>query len=183
MDVVDYWIIWYQDGSWKHSKNKSEEKNVYIQIPVNNNMSDPILAFCYETGRVSTIKLTDFKRGTKRNVRRDNGWSRTGDKPKNIFLMHATDYIVGYSVDSNGIQSVKLHSISDFNPTASPTNQGYQFIPDTSKIVTFATIGSEHKKHLAHLIVPKAKRTIDAGTPLSSPTFSDELEYLRKLFE
>lgn len=182
LDEVDYWIIWYTDGTWKHSKNKSAENDVYMQIPVSNNMSDPILAFCYATGRVSTIKLLDFKRGTRRNVRNRNGWSRTGDRPEDIFLMHATDYIVGYSVDTNGIESVKLHSISDFIPTDTPTNKGALFIPTTSQIIKFATIGSEHKKHLAHLIVPKTRRSNDVGTPLSSRRFSDELEYLQKLF-
>lgn len=177
---IDYWIIWYQDGTWKRSRVKSSEKEAYIQVPVYKSMSDPILAFCYGTNRVNTVKLSDFRKGTRLNVLQTNGWSRTGDIPKDIFLMLATDYLVGYSVDSNGIESVKLHAISDYTTTASAANQGSPFLPDTSRIETYAVIGAEHKKNIAHLIVTKAKRSQEVGTPLSSPTWKDEIEYLEK---
>ena len=116
---VDYWIIWYNDGTWKRSRQQSSEADVYMQVPIYKNLSDPILAFCYDTNRVNTVKLSDFRKGANLNVLQKNGWSRTGDKPKNIFLMHATDFLVGYSVDSNGIEAVKLHAISDYGTTAS----------------------------------------------------------------
>ena len=108
---------------------------------------------------------------------------RTGDKPKNIFLMHATDFLVGYSIDSNGIESVKLHAISDYGTTASAANQGAPFLPDTSRIVTYAVIGAEHKKSIAHLIVTKAKRSVEVGTPLNSLTQKEEIEYLEKVLK
>ena len=180
---VDYWIIWYNDGTWKRSRQQSSEANVYMQVPVYKNLSDPILAFCYDTNRVNTVKLSDFRKGANLNVLQKNGWSRTGDKPKNIFLMHATDFLVGYSVDSNGIEAVKLHAISDYGTTASAANQGSPFLPDTSRIETYAVIGAEHKKNIAHLIVTKAKRSIEVGTPLSSPTQKDEIEYLEKVLK
>ena len=94
--------------------------------------------------------------------------------------MHATDYLVGYSIDSNGIESVKLHAISDYNTTASATNQGSPFLPETSRVETYAVIGAEHKKNIAHLVVTKAKRSVDVGTPLTSPTLKEEIEYLEK---
>ena len=178
---VDYWIIWYQDGTWKRSRQQSSENEVYIQVPVYKNISDPVLAFCYDTNKVNTVKLSDFRKGANLNVVQKNGWSRTGDKPKNIFLMHATDFLVGYSVDSNGIESVKLHAISDYGTTASSANQGAPFLPDTSRIETYAVIGAEHKKNIAHLIVTKAKRSVEVGTPLTSPTLKDEIEYLEKV--
>ena len=132
---------------------------------------------------MNTVKLSDFRKGANLNVIQKNGWSRTGDKPKNIFLMHATDFLVGYSVDSNGIEAVKLHAISDYGTTASAANQGSPFLPDTSRIETYAVIGAEHKKNIAHLIVTKAKRSIEVGTPLSSPTQKDEIEYLEKVLK
>ena len=178
---IDFWIIWYNDGTWKRSRKQSSENNVFMQIPVYKNLSDPILAFCYDTNRVSTVKLVDFRKGANLNVIQKNGWSRTGDKPKNIFLMHATDFLVGYSIDSNGIESVKLHAITDYGTTASAANQGSPFLPDTSRIVSYAVIGAEHKKNVAHLIVTKAKRSVEVGTPLSSPTLKDEIDYLEKI--
>ena len=180
---IDYWIIWYQDSSWKRSREKSLEEGVYIQVPVFKQMSDPILTFCYETGKVCTIKLTKFRSGTKLNKMQRNGWSRTGDKPKNIFIMHATDYLVGYSVDSNGIEAVKLHAISDYTPKGSADNLGGAFLPRTSKIVTYAVLGAEHQKNVKHLIVTKARRSSEVGTPLSSPTLKEELDYLEKVLK
>ena len=180
---VDYWIVWYQNGTWKRSRQQSTETEVYIQVPIYKNISDPVLAFCYETNKVNTVKLSDFRKGTNLNVVQKNGWSRTGDKPKNIFLMHATDFLVGYSIDSNGIESVKLHAISDYGTTASAANQGAPFLPDTSRIVTYAVIGAEHKKNVAHLIVTKAKRSVEVGTPLNSPVLKDEIEYLERLLK
>lgn len=180
---IDYWIIWYEDGSWKRSRNKSDEGNVHIQVPVYKNLGNSILAFCYESGRVNTVKLAAFRKGVNLNIlQTKNGWSRTGDKPMSIFLMHATDYLVGYSVDSNGIEYVKLHAISDYPPTASAANQGSPFVPESgSKIVTFGVIGAEHKKYVAHLIITKAKRSVEMGTPLTSPTLKEEIDYLQKV--
>ena len=180
---VDYWIIWYNDGTWKRSRQQSSEADVYMQVPIYKNLSDPILAFCYDTNRVNTVKLSDFRKGANLNVLQKNGWSRTGDKPKNIFLMHATDFLVGYSVDSNGIEAVKLHAISDYGTTASAANQGSPFLPDTSRIETYAVIGAEHKKNVAHLIVTKAKRSVEVGTPLTSPALKNEIEYLENILK
>lgn len=180
---VDYWIIWYNDGTWKRSRQQSSEADVYMQVPIYKNLSDPILAFCYDTNRVNTVKLSDFRKGANLNVLQKNGWSRTGDKPKNIFLMHATDFLVGYSVDSNGIEAVKLHAISDYGTTASAANQGSPFLPDTSRIETYAVIGAEHKKNVVHLIVTKAKRSVEVGTPLTSPALKNEIEYLENILK
>lgn len=181
---IDYWIIWYNDGTWKRSRDKSTEPNVHIQVPVYASKSDPILAFCYETGRVNTVKLTTFRKGANLNKIQDrNGWSRTGDKPKNIFLMHATDFLVGYSIDSNGIEHVKLHAISDYTTTASAANQGAPFLPEANRIETYAVIGAEHRKKVAHLIVTKSKRSSDVGIPLTSPTFKEEIEYLARVLK
>lgn len=180
---IDYWIIWYDDGTWKRSRDKSDENNVHIQVPVYKSLSDPILAFCYNTGRVNTVKLTTFRKGANLNkLQTKNGWSRTGDKPLSIFLMHATDYLVGYSVDSNGIEYVKLHAISDYTTTASAANQGSPFLPESGgRIEAFGVIGAEHKKNVAHLIITKAKRSVEMGTPLTSPTLKEEIDYLQKV--
>ena len=180
---IDYWITWYNNGTWKRSRQKPSENDIYIQVPVYKNISDPVLAFCYGTNKVNTVKLSTFRKGANLDKLQKNGWSRTGDKPQNIFLMHATDFLVGYSVDSNGIESVKLHAISDYTPKASASNQGAPFLPDTSRIETYAVIGAEHKNKVAHLIVTKAKRSGTVGTPLSSPTLKDEIDYLEKILK
>lgn len=179
---IDYWIVWYNDASWKRMRQKSDENNVYIQVPVYKAMSDPIVTFCYETGRVSTVKLSDFRKGANLNkIQTNNGWSKSGNKPKNIFIMHSTDFLVGYSVDHNGTQCVKLHALSDYPTTASAGNLGSPFIPDGWKPLTYAPLGAEHKKGIAHLIVTKAKRSSSPGTPINTISLKEEIDYLNKV--
>lgn len=180
LDTVDYWITWYNDSSWKRSRKKPDEADVYIQVPVYKNMSDPVLAFCYDTNKVSTIKLSEFRKGSNLNKLQRNGWSRTGDKPKNIFLMLPTDFLVGYSVDHNGINYVKLHAISDYTPSKSPTNTGAPFIPDGGCILSYGVLGAEHRKYVRQLIVPKANRTTTPGTPINSVSMRDQVDYVEE---
>ena len=180
---IDYWFVWYQDGTWKKVRNKSEEDGIYIQVPVYKNLNASLLAFCYET-RVNTVKLNDFRKGANMNkLQTRNGWSRTGVKPKNIFLMEPTDFIVGYSIDSNNIEYVKLHAIADYPPTANASNQGGPIVPNNARIETYAVLGAEHRRRVEHLIVPRAKRSVEIGTPLSSPTLKEEIDYLEKILK
>ena len=180
---VDYWLVWYNDGTWKKVRNKVEEDEVHIQVPVYKNLNASLVAFCYKT-RVNTVKLNDFKKGANMNkLQTKNWWSRTGEKPKRIFVVEPTDYVAGYSIDSNGIEYVKLHAISDYTPSATPGAQGGVFVPDNTRVETYAFLGAEHRKRIEHLIVPKAKRSVEVGTPLSSPTLKDEIEYLEKVLK
>ena len=180
---IDYWIVWYSDGTWKRVRNKSDENNVYIQVPVYKNRNASLLAFCYET-RVNTVKLTDFRKGANMNkLQTKNWWSRTGEKPKQIFVAESTDYVAGYSIDSNGIEYVKLHAISDYTPSATPGAQGGTFVPDKARVETYALLGAEHRKRIEHLIVPRTKRSVEVGTPLSSPTLKEEIDYLEKVLK
>ena len=94
-----------------------------------------------------------------------------------------TDYVAGYSIDSNGIEYVKLHAISDYTPSATPGAQGGTFAPDNARVETYAIIGAEHRKRVEHLIVKKTDRSKNAGTPLTSPVHKDEIEYLEKVLK
>jgi hypothetical protein len=180
---IDYWFVWYNDGTWKKVRTKVEENEVYIQVPVYKNLNTSLLAFCYET-RVNTVKLNDFKKGANMNkLQTKNWWSKTGEKPMSIFLMEATDYLVGYSIDSNGIEYVKSHAISDYSPSSTAGAQGGTFVPDNTRVETYAVIGAEHRKRIEHLIVKKTDRSKSAGTPLSSPAHKDEIEYLEKVLK
>ena len=180
---IDYWIVWYNDGTWKRMRNKSEEDEVYKQVPVYKNLNASLLAFCYET-RVNTVKLNDFRRGANMNkLQTKNWWSRTGEKPRAIFVVESTDFIVGYSVDSNNIEYVKLHSISDYPPKATAGAQGGDFVPDSTRVETYAVLGAEHRKRVEHLIVKRADRSKNAGIPLTSPIYKDEIEYLENVLK
>ena len=112
-----------------------------------------------------------------------NWWSRTGETPKQIFVVEPTDFIVGYSIDSNGIEYVKAHAISDYSPSSTAGAQGGVFVPDNARVETYAVVGAEHKKRIEHLIMKKADRSKSAGTPLSTPTYRDEIDYLEKILK
>ena len=95
--------------------------------------------------------------------------------------MDPIDFIVGYSIDSNGIEYVKLHAISDYTPSAPPGAQGGVFVPDSTRVETYPVLGAEHRKRVEHLIVKKADRSKIAGTPLGSPALKEEIEYLERI--
>ena len=88
-----------------------------------------------------------------------------------------------HGADGEPITGTCTYDVDSSGTTASAANQGSPFLPDTSRIETYAVIGAEHKKNIAHLIVTKAKRSIEVGTPLSSPTQKDEIEYLEKVLK
>ena len=182
LNEIDFWVTWYQDGTWKRTRDKISDTNVHIQLPVYKDTKATMLVFCYENGRVNTVEWNKFRRGANLNVLQNKKtWNDDNGKPKNIFLMLPTDYLVGYSVDSNGVMKVKLHSILDYPTNDSSKAKGGAFLPDNCSIKTYAVVGSEHKKKVAHLIVPKAKRTQDAGIPLDSVSCKTEIEYLEKV--
>ena len=134
------------------------------------------MAFCYET-RINTVKLNDFKKGANINkIQTKNWWSKTEEKPKRIFVMDSIDFIVGYSIDSNGIEYVKLHAISDYTPSATPGAQGGVFVPDNTRVEIYAVLVLSIERES----VKRADRSKIAGTPLSSPTNKGEIEYLEK---
>ena len=182
---IDWWIVWHNDGTWVKQRNKSDEANVAMQLPVYKELTDGLLAFCYSNGKVNVMKVSTFLKGARANAVQNKrpGWSRTGEKPENVFLMHATDFLVGYSIDSDGVEHVKLHSISDYTVTKSAANEGSAFIPQNDKVLRYAVIGAEHKRKVEHLIVPKGGRSNNAGPALTSATVKDEIAYLKKVLE
>ena len=182
---IDHWIIWYDNGNWKRSREKSTEPNVYIQLPVYERISNPIVVFCYKNSYVCTVKLADYRRRVNLNVIKPNGWYTMGDAPQNIFIVRPTDHLVGYSIDSNGIEHVKIHAISDFTPRKSGNAQGVPFLPDANSIELYSVISAHHIKAVEDLIVPNNRRLAEAGVPLTShsQTLKDEIEYLRQVVE
>lgn len=97
--------------------------------------------------------------------------------------MHPTDFLVGYCVDSDGIQHVKLHYISDYTIRKSADNAGSSFVPQDRKVLKYATIGAEHKNKVEHLIVKKSERSNNPGPALTSPNIKNEIDYLKKVLE
>lgn len=183
LDEVDYWIVWYNDGRWVRQRTESSDADVYIQVPVHKNLSDPSVVFCYKLGKVNVVKLNVFRKGANMNVKQDKGWSKTGEKPMSIFITLQTDFIVGYSIDHNGIESVKLHALTDYAPTQSAANLGAPFVPNGVQMNAFRIIGAEHKGKVAHLICAKGKRSVEVGVPLNSVPYREEINCLESILK
>lgn len=185
---IDYWIVWNDDSSWVRQRDKADGD--VLQLPVYKNMSVPLVVFCYENNRVNTVKLSDFRKGVNLSYPnkgekyldvQKNGWCPGNGKPKNVFLAEPSSLLVVQSLDYHNTESVKLHALTDFTPTQTASSMGAPILPDGVDVLSYSIIGAEHRGKLPHLIVPKAKRSTEKGTPISSPAFPDEINYLKSL--
>lgn len=179
---TDYWITWFDNSNWKRTRNRLDDKNITFEIEVPKGSDGKVLAFCYSSGTVNTIELKKFRNKVNLKELKKNGWSRN-EKPMAIFLMDKNEFLVGYSIDSHGKEFVKIHLITDFNPTQSAANQGGRFVPQDLNVRLFAPIGPEHSLQIGDFVVPGQRKTVDAGIPLDSVTHQDKLFQLASIFK
>ena len=182
LDEVKEWVNWLDDGSWKRTREKATDKHYCIQVPVPEKITDPMVLFCYESGAVNCMKYADFRRGTNMKVLEvRKTWNLEAGKPIHIFIAPPSSLLVGYSVDYNGIQYVKFHDITDFAPKAAAKNKGVPFVPSDFRMLRFKVVDGSYRKKLAHLQRTKQQRSQDAGEPLDSPVFANEITLLNSL--
>lgn len=179
---IDYWINWLEDGSWKRTREKATDRDYCIQIPVLKNINDPRILFCYKSGSVNCMKLSDFRRNTNmNNVVSNRTWNAEEGKPVNVLIASSTDLLFGFSVDYNGIEYVKFHDVADFNITQSTRNKGGRFVPENYTMTRFFVTDSSVRRKLAQLQCTRQQRSQDAGKPINSPTFQNEISILMNL--
>ena len=182
LDEVKEWVNWRADGCWKLTNEKLTDPRYCIHVPVLRNCTDPVILFCYESGRVSCMKYSVFRRGTHKNkLEIKKTWNLDAGQPINILIAEPTSLLVGYCVDYNGIQYVKFHDVADFNTTASPKNAGAPFVPDGYKMIGFKVISSAYREKLAHLKRTKDVRSKDPGEPVENSIFENEIILLNSL--
>ena len=179
LDEIDYWIVWNEDRTWLRQRNKANDDR--LQVPVYKRMSNPLVVFCYENNRVNVVKLSVLRRNVNLKVPQNNGWSEDNGKPMNIFIAEPSSLIAIHSIDCHNIAHVKLHALTDFTPTQSGRNMGAIILPDANQVLSYSIIGAEHQVNLQHFIFPKGRRTQDAGVPLNTPTFANEIGYLQNI--
>lgn len=180
---IEYWINWFENGSWKRTKEKLEGEEYVKHVAVTKGLNNAIVVFCYKTGRVNTIGLSVFRKGANLNdriVAANRLWYE-GQQPMEIFIVDKMSLLVGYSVDEHGAEHVKYHELTDFTPRKSSANQGVSFLPEANSIVSFHVISAAHGESLKALRVSRKERASNPGTPLDSKTYGNELEYLHKL--
>ena len=182
LDEVKEWVNWRADGCWKWTNEKLTDPQYCIHVPVLKKYTDPVILFCYESGRVSCMKYSDFRRGTHKNkLEIKKTWNLDAGQPINILIAEPSSLLVGYSVDYNGVKYVKFHDITDFNTTASPANAGAPFAPDRVRMTGFKVISGAYRDKLAHLKCTKRDRSNKEGEPIDSPTFANEIALLNSI--
>lgn len=181
---IDYWINWLEDGSWKRTREKAIDREYCIQVPVPKNVSNPLILFCYESGHVNCMKLSDFRKGSKMNTIVPNKpWNVDNGEPINILIAEPADLLFGFSLDYNGHEHVKFHMLTDFTTSGAAKNQGVKFVPDNNRMIRFCIVGSSYTKQLEHLKRTRQQRSQDAGEPIDSPTFAKEIALLQSLLQ
>ena len=181
---VDWWIIWKKDGVWYRQRNKSTDADVAMQVPLYKNMSTPVVLFCYDNTNVVAreYKVMNYKKNA--NQANPSVWT-PGLTPRNIFIVEPTDFLCIQSIDFNGVESIKLHAVTDFATVASATAAGNPILPAGSQVQQYGIIGAENRVRLQHLIVPKVRRSQEAGIPLSTQAqqIADEVAHALALLK
>lgn len=181
---IDYWINWLEDGSWKRTREKATDREYCIQVSMPKNVSNPLILFCYESGHVNCMKLSDFRKGSNMNkIVPNKPWNVDNGVPINILIAEPADLLFGFSLDYNGHEHVKFHMLTDFTTSGAAKNQGVKFVPDNNRMIRFCIVGSSYTKQLEHLKRTKQQRSQDAGEPIDSPTFQNEIKILEDLLK
>lgn len=179
VDEVDYYIVWYNDGTWKRLRNVSTEKNVFYTLPVRKHETNNLLVFCYQSGTINEVELNVFKRGINLNRTAQNGF-KPDEKPLNIYFANSGHFLAVYGVDSHAIEYVKVHRITDITPTKSARNQGSRIIPRNDKIQGYKLVPGDCEKKIYKLLFSKSK-TLHPGITVDSPVNQEEIKFLNSL--
>ena len=173
-----YWIVWYNDGTWSREKTQSDAQNVFKQLPVTEDAADVIIAFCHKSGTVNTVKLSDFKRKTKQGEINKNGFN-PNEEPAEIYICHPSNLLAVHSADQGGTEYIKLHHLTDFNPTSSGKNQGSYIIPKgRGHVLEFKLVTPEKAVQLKKLIFSRRETSQAFGHDWNNVIIQSEISLL-----
>ena len=180
------WYVWFNDAHVQRFTNKEYEKvrdslrDVYFTLPTDASQTDYLLVLCYASGYINTVSFKDLK-GTisKRTKLIDEGYYISDDiKTMNIYFAHPSDMLAGFSVDEHGSEYVKIHSLTDFNPTKHPKNKGVRFVPTTGIITQYKLLPASAREYVKSLILDSSKTSTVFGVPLSSVSCADAVRFI-----
>lgn len=177
---TDWWLVWFNDGTFVKQRNASQSTDVYFQMPIYKNRRDLKIIFCYDDARIVTADAAKLLPNRQEEIQ-DSVW-KDGKKPMSILLAYANDYIAIRSVDSNGHFHTKLHHVGQLR-AVNVTNKvlGQSILPDQGYTIhLYAAIGAEHSNQLNHMVLDKDQWSRSAGD--AEPVLKPELrDYLHKL--
>ena len=176
-----YWIVWYNDGTWSRVKNEQNGDNFFKQIPITEDAADVVVAFCHKSGTVNTVKLSDFKKKTKQGEINKNGYN-PNEKPEEIYVCHPSSLIAVHSADQGGTEYIKMHHLTDFNPTASGRNQGSYIIPkNKGHVLEYKLVSPDQALALKALIFSKKETSQSFGLDWNNLNIQSEISALNQL--
>lgn len=176
-----YWIVWYDDGTWSREKNQSDAQNVFKQLPVTEDAADVVIAFCHKSGTVNLVKLSTFKRKTRLGEINKSGYN-PNETPTEIYICHPSCLLAVHSADQGGTEYIKMHHLTDFNPTTSGRNQGSYIIPKgKGHVLEFKLITPEKAVQLNKLIASRRETSQSFGLDWNNVTIQAEISLLGTL--
>ena len=176
-----FWIVWYNDGSWSREKVQSNAQNVFKQLPVTEDAADVVIAFCHKSGTVNLVKLSDFKKKKRQGEINKNGYN-PNETPVEIYICHPSCLLAVHSADQGGTEYIKLHHLTDFNPTTSGRNQGSYIIPKgKGHVLEFKLVSPDKKPSLNKLVCSKKDTTQSFGLDWNNVNIQSEISLLSSL--
>ena len=180
------WFIWFDDAHVQRFTNREYEEardslqDVFFTLPIDASQKDYLLVLCYASGYINIVTLKDLKGAiSKRTKLIDEGYYISDKiKPMNIYLAHPSDMLAGFSVDEHGSKFVKIHSLTDFNPTKHPRNKGVRFIPTTGIITQYKLLPASERDNVLPLIAAKSESSQFFGIPLDSAAYPEQIRYI-----
>ena len=173
-----YWIVWYDDGTWSREKNQSDAQNVFKQLPVTEDAADVVIAFCHKSGTVNLVKLSTFKKKTRQGEINKYGYN-PNETPSEIYICHPSCLLAVHSADQGGTEYIKMHHLTDFNPTTSGKNQGSYIIPKgKGHVLEFKLITPEKAVQLNKLIASRRETSQSFGLDWNNVTIQAEISLL-----
>ena len=180
------WYVWFNDAHVQRFTNREYDEvrdslqNVYCTLPIDASQKDYLLVLCYASGYINIVTLKDLKGAiSKRTKLIDEGYYISDDiKPMNIYLAHPSDMLAGFSVDEHGSKYVKIHFLTDFNPTKHPKNKGVRFVPTTGIITQYKLLPASERDSVLPLIAAKSESSQSFGTPLDSAAYPEKIRFI-----
>lgn len=176
-----YWIVWYNDGTWSKVRKEQSGNNIFKQIPITEDAADVVVTFCHKSGTVNTVKLSDFKRRINLCEINRNGYN-PNETPAEIFVCHPSNLIAVHSADQGGTEYIKMHYLTDFNPTSSGRNQGSYIIPrGKGHVLKYKLVSPDKALALKALIFSKRETSKSFGLDWNNINIQAEISALNQL--
>ena len=180
-DEVWNYFTFYKDGKWSFQKNAVASDEVERELPVMKSQKQYPMLMCYNNGYINAIIPSEIRSGKDRGKLYANGWN-TEAILMNIFISAPYNLIAAFSQDHEGINRVKVHSVTDFSIVKSIRGKGAMIVnPGIGVVSGYKLVNIENKMAIPGLIMEKRFTSQSLGFRLTDPNLRKEIEFMDKL--